>query len=85
MKLVKGFINRIRTSDYTKSLLVLTGGTFIAQLIPIIFYPIIGRLFTPDQIGTAAIFSQIAAILAILVTGGYTCLLYTSPSPRDTR
>lgn len=56
MKLVKGFINRIRTSDYTKSLLVLTGGTFIAQLIPIIFYPIIGRLFTPDQIGTAAIF-----------------------------
>lgn len=40
MKLVKGFINRIRTSDYTKSLLVLTGGTFIAQLIPIIFYPI---------------------------------------------
>ena len=44
MKLVKGFINRIRTSDYTKSLLVLTGGTFIAQLIPIIFYPIIGRL-----------------------------------------
>ena len=49
MKLVKGFINRIRTSDYTKSLLVLTGGTFIAQLIPIIFYPIIGRLFTPDQ------------------------------------
>lgn len=83
MKLVKGFINRIRTSDYTKSLLVLTGGTFIAQLIPIIFYPIIGRLFTPDQIGTAAIFSQIAAILAILVTGGYTYSIFISKSKEE--
>ena len=83
MKLVKGFINRIRTSDYTKSLLVLTGGTFIAQLIPIIFYPIIGRLFTPDQIGSAAIFSQIAAILAILVTGGYTYSIFISKSKEE--
>lgn len=83
MKLIKGIIDIVRDSDYTKSLLVLTGGTFIAQLIPIIFYPIIGRLFTPEQIGTAAIFSQIAAILAILVTGGYTYAIFISKSKKE--
>lgn len=62
--------NRLK-SEYAQSLIVLTSGTFIAQLIPIIFYPIVSRLFTPEQFGSLSVITQIANILTIIAPGGY--------------
>lgn len=62
---------KLQNSEYVRSLLVLTSGTFIAQLIPILFYPVISRLFLPEQFGSLSVFTQIANILSIIAPGGY--------------
>lgn len=77
------YIQRLRNSAYGKSLVVLTGGTFAAQLVPIILVPIISRLFTPEQIGSAAVFSQIAAIIAIIMSGGYIYAIFIAKSDKE--
>ncbi len=83
MQDLQRLINRIKSSEYIKSLLTLTGGTFFAQLIPIIFYPIVCRLYSPDVIGSAAVFSQISAILAIVITGGYNYAIFIAESKKE--
>lgn len=64
-------IDKIRYSPYLKSLLVLTSGTFISQIVPIIFYPIVARIFSTEQFGSASIFVQITTILSVLCSGSY--------------
>lgn len=81
--MIKELKRRFGTSSYGKSLIVLTGGTFVSQLIPIIFYPIISRLFLPEQVGSAAVFSQMAAILAIIMGGGYMYAIFIAKSERE--
>jgi O-antigen/teichoic acid export membrane protein len=46
-------------------------GTLVAQILPLLFYPIFTRLFSPSDFGTFAIISMIATPLAILASGAY--------------
>lgn len=62
--------DKIKT-EYGKSLVILTSGTFIAQLIPIALYPIVSRLFSPEQFGSLSVMTQITNILSIIAPGGY--------------
>ncbi len=80
--MIKELKKKFLMSSYGKSLVVLTGGTFIAQLVPVIFYPIISRLYLPEQVGSAAVFAQIAAILAIVMGGGYMYAVFVAKSER---
>ncbi len=57
--------------EFTKNAFILTLGTSIAQIIPMIFYPIIGRIFTPAQFGVLEILGSITSILVVLATGKY--------------
>ena len=70
MKL-KQLISRAKQSLYLKNILTITFGTGIAQFFPIIFLPIISRLYLPDDYGEYALFISIIAILEILVTVHY--------------
>ncbi len=63
--------NRIVGSPFLKNAAVLTMGTTIAQAIPIIIYPILGRLYTPSDFALLASFSSIVSICAVLTTGKY--------------
>lgn len=57
--------------DFLKNTLTLTLGTSVAQAFPILFYPLLGRLFSPADFGLLATITSITAILAVLSTGGY--------------
>ena len=52
-------------------LLTLCTGTLVAQLISLAFYPILGRLFTPEDFGLLATISSIVSFVTILGTGKY--------------
>lgn len=52
-------------------LLTLCTGTVVAQLISLAFYPILGRLFTPEDFGLLATISSIVSFITILGTGKY--------------
>ena len=57
--------------EFAKNTLTLTLGTSIAQFFPLLFYPILGRIFTPEEFGLLATLTSITAILGVLATGKY--------------
>lgn len=62
--------------EFVKNALTLTFGTSVAQFFPILFYPILGRLFEPEEFGLLASITSIIAILVVLSTGKYeNCIL----------
>lgn len=61
----------IRTSSFFKNTLILSIGTIIAQLVPMFFYPIVARLFTPAEFGLLATINAITGVITILSTGRY--------------
>ncbi len=57
--------------EFAKNAIILTIGTSIAQAFPIIFYPILGRMFPPSEFGLLAILTSLTSILASISTGKY--------------
>ena len=58
-------------SEFIKNSLMLLSSDFIAQIIALAIYPVITRLYSPDQFGEFSLFLTIATLLTILSTGKY--------------
>lgn len=67
-------------SDFLKSIVVLTSGTLIAQMISYLATPFITRLFSPDEIGELGIFLRITAFITAIATARYELTL---PLPKN--
>lgn len=67
MRIIKNIIN----NEYGKHLLTLFSGTGAAQLISILIYPIVSRLFLPENFGTLATVTQIASVSAVIASCKY--------------
>jgi O-antigen/teichoic acid export membrane protein len=63
--------SRLRIGAFAQNTGLVVAGTLIAQVLPLLFYPIFTRLFTPADFGTFAIISMIATPLAIIASGAY--------------
>jgi len=68
IKIIKKYINK---SEFVKNSLTLFTGTSIAQLIPLIFSPVLSRLYSPEDFGVLALYMSFASILAVFATGRY--------------
>lgn len=81
---MKKLLQRITgKSEFAKNTLTLTLGTSIAQLFPLLLYPILGRIFTPEEFGLLATLTSITAILAVLATGKYDQGILIADSKRE--
>ena len=58
-------------SQFRRNLFVLMGGMAIAQAIPILFSPILTRLFTPIEFGYFATFMAVSSFLTVVMSGKY--------------
>lgn len=58
-------------SKFFKNFLILFKGSFLAQLIPLFFSPIIARIYTPEQFGVLALFVSIVTIIGSVINGRY--------------
>lgn len=56
---------------YRKNITTLVLGTGIAQLIPVLFSPLLTRLYSPESFGAFAMYISVSALLAIFVGGRY--------------
>lgn len=65
------FPSKIFNSEFGKNTITLTGGTILAQILPFIFYPILGRIFNPAEFGLLATIASIIPFVAILASGMY--------------
>lgn len=64
-------------SDYVKNSLKLILGTLFAQILPFVFYPILGRLFLPSDFTLLANFTAIVSIISVLVSCQYRQMILT--------
>lgn len=70
---------------FLKNVLTLFSGTVIAQLIGVVFLPVLTRLFTPAEFGTFYLFVTTGTILTIIITGGYETTFVLPKSEEDAR
>jgi len=52
-------------NNFGKAVLIIAGGTFLAQLINIVVSPIITRIYTPEEYGILTFYTAALALLAI--------------------
>ena len=60
------FIKDTFKSSFAKSAAIIAGGTAIAQLLNAAFYPVITRLYSPDEFGMFTVFLSTLGILVII-------------------
>ncbi|MCF7912211.1 MAG: oligosaccharide flippase family protein [Candidatus Cloacimonetes bacterium] len=58
-------------SEFTSNFLILTSGTTISQLFPLLVSPILSRLYSPEEFGVLALFTSLITVLAIFSTMRY--------------
>lgn len=61
----------VSRSDFAGNVLVMVGGTVFAQGLQILAYPIITRLYAPDDFGVWSLFMSIAATLGVIASLRY--------------
>lgn len=57
--------------SFARSVLTLMTGTTLANLVPVAISPILARLYAPADFGMFALYTAVAALLAVLATGRY--------------
>lgn len=70
------FANKLRNSEFIKSVSILMTGTVIAQAVSYSFYPFITRLYSPEEMGDLGVFIRVVSFISILATLRYE---YTFP------
>jgi len=73
-------ISMISSDPLLKGIVIIGSGTVVAQLLGIVFIPIITRIYPPAVYGTLAVFSS---LLAILIVGSSFRYELTLPLPEE--
>lgn len=60
--------NKLKGKSFLKNVLLLAGGTAIAQIIMIVSSPIVSRLYSPEEIGVLTVYTSILSMLAAFAT-----------------
>lgn len=62
-------LKNYQLSSFGKNIFTLTIGTTIAQILPFVFYPLLGRIYNPEEFGFFYVVISVIPILTILSTG----------------
>jgi len=62
---------KVLKNDFNRDVLILSGGTVVAQILPIVFSPILTRLYSPEDFGAFAIFLSVVNIVSVISCGRY--------------
>ena len=63
--------DKIFKNEFNKNVLILAGGTAVAQAVPVLISPILTRLYTPEDFGAFAIFVSITSAVSVIACGRY--------------
>ena len=69
--MIRQIREKLKGSEFIKNSLTLSGGVAIAQVLPFLFYPVLGRIFTPAEFGLLAVITSIVSVLAVVGSGKY--------------
>lgn len=83
MQIKNKYINRFLQSRIVRNTSVLLSGNILAQIITLVAYPVISRIYTPDEMGTLNLFVSIFAILVLLANAEYQNVLVFHKNEKD--
>jgi O-antigen/teichoic acid export membrane protein len=75
--------NSFKLTSFIRNALTLTLGTFIAQGLPILFYPILSRVYSPKEFGVFAIVMAIAPFVTLFASGSYENAILITKNKRE--
>jgi O-antigen/teichoic acid export membrane protein len=70
------------SGSFRRNALVLTAGTFTAQALPLLLYPVFTRMFAPADFGVFATVSLFATVVALIASGAYEQAILIASSRR---
>lgn len=76
-------LQKYKNNSFIKNSVILTIGTVIAQGVPVLFSPVLSRMFPPEQFGLLAILTSITVILSTISTGKYESAILIAPSKKE--
>lgn len=74
---------KIIDSEVVKSVLTLSAGSIISQLLPILIAPVLARIYLPEDFGEWGVFSSYASIILIFVCGRYEYAIVRAKTKSD--
>jgi len=74
---------KVYKDDYFRNIFLLITGTALAQFIPILFSPIISRLYSPSDFGVLALFTSFVTLFTQLGTGMYESAILLPKENKD--
>lgn len=77
------FLKRFKTSEVWRNLFKMLSSATLAQVFPILVYPFLTRIFTPEKFGLLALYQSIYAVLIIPATGRYEFAVMLPEKDRD--
>ena len=83
MQIKNKYINRFLQSRIVRNTSVLLSGNMLAQIITLAAYPIIARIYTPNEMGTLNLFVSIFAIFVLLANAEYQNVLVFHKEEKD--
>jgi lipopolysaccharide exporter len=73
------------SSQFTKSVLILTSGTALAQVLAFLFSIITSRIYIPQDYGKIAVFNSAVAMIAVISTGQYATAIMIDKNQKDAK
>lgn len=77
-------MNKIGENSFFRSVLTVTSGTAVSQLVVILVSPLITRLYSPNDMGVLASYTAIAGILGTVIAGCYNQAVVLPETKRQT-
>jgi lipopolysaccharide exporter len=79
------YISPLKTSKFIKNTLSLFSGSFVSQLIFLVFTPLITRIFSPSEMGEYAVFLSLSTIITIFSALRFEDAILLANSKRDSQ
>ncbi|ALR31086.1 hypothetical protein ATE47_11360 [Chryseobacterium sp. IHB B 17019] len=70
-KIIDSLASKDENNSFFKNILVLLLGTGMAQALPILFSPVLSRLYGPDAFGQLSLLTSLVTLLSVFSTGRY--------------
>jgi O-antigen/teichoic acid export membrane protein len=75
--------NRFTKSEFLKNVFTLVSASSVAQAVAIMIYPLLTRIYTPEEHGLFALYMSVISITAIVSTGKYELAIMLPAKDRD--
>lgn len=83
MNLYKKIREKINSSEFAKNIMIIFSGSVVAQILPILFMPILSRLYGPKEYGILGLYVSIGSIAVAISTLRYSQAIQISEKKED--